>query len=291
MSRKSGYPAGGDRRKSTWVYSAQFVLFALLFLGALTNIVLLSIGLGPSTTSQTGPTLTYYQDVLTNPRVGKALVNSLQLAAVTALITVPLAFLSARFILALKSPLTRLVMITVLILPLLSSSVLRMLGFSLILSDSGPIAWLVCANAHGTGCGGLLYSAPAIVIGLISNVFPICVLILFVQLLRIPTAEIMAARNLGANAWDTWWRIEIPRCRVPIIVSLQLCILLVLGDTLAQSILGGNALYTFMQAINDRLKIDEWAAAAAMAILLVLVLCAMATVVVWRMQQQPMSRS
>jgi spermidine/putrescine transport system permease protein len=274
-----------SRGLAKWGYGSQIVVLALLFFGALANIALLSIGTGPSSMGGAAPTLAFYTDILVSPRIRGAFAISLQLAAVTALIAVPLALVTARANLALKSPIARLLVGGIIMLPLLSSSVLRMLGFSMILSDNGPLNWLTCKMSNTEFCAGLLYSPPAIVVGLVSSLLPICTLIFFIQLLRIPAEEIMAAQNLGASAWDIWWRIEIPRCRSALVISAQLCIMFVLGDMLTQSILGGNTIYTYAAAMNDRMKIDEWSAAAAMAVLLILIVCSLIATVVWLMQR------
>ncbi len=253
------------------MYSGQLVVIALLFLGALANVLLLSIGLGSSTPGREGFTLAHYHDVLTSPRLAGAALTSLKFAAITTVVAVPLALIAARLVLALESPRLRLVLGGLIIVPLLSSPVLRMLGYSILLSNGGPFGGLSLGSA--TAGAGLLYTIPGTVVGLVSNVLPVCALILFIQLLRIPAVEIMAARNLGADAWDIWWRIELPRCAGAVILSAQLCVIFVLGDLLAPSILGGNVEYTFAAALNDRMKIDDWSTAAAMAILLVVLAC------------------
>jgi putative spermidine/putrescine transport system permease protein len=269
---------------STLAYAGQLVLFAILFFGALANVLFLSIGLGPTSTPNDGPTLSHVQEVL-SIGVIKAFSNSLGLAAATSIIAVPLAFLSARFVLAFRSPITRLVVIGIVLLPLLSSSILRMLGYAIILSDSGPLVRLGCWSTGMPACRGLLYSVPANVIGLFSSVFPICVLIFFIQLLRISADEILAAKNLGASPWEVCRRIEIPRCRTAFLISAQMCVILVLGDTLAKSILGGNSLYTYTSAINDRMKVDAWSDAAALAIVLVVIACSIAAAIIWNIQR------
>lgn len=268
-----------------WLYVMQPLLFAALFLGALVNILLLSIRTGPSSVSGMTPTFAFYSDILVSARIRDAFITSLQLASVTALIAVPLALVTARANLALKSPVARLLVGGVVMLPLLSSSVLRMLGFSMILSDNGLLNLLTCRISQALFCANLLYTSSAIVVGLVSSLLPICALIFYIQLLKIPAEEIMAARNLGANAWGIWWRIEVPRCRGALMVSTQLCIMFVLGDMLTQSILGGNTIYTYASAMNDRMKIDEWSAAAAMAVLLILIVCSLIATVVWLMQR------
>lgn len=283
-------PKRSSSRNTAWLYSGQLALLVLLYFGALTNIVLLSIGLGPSSAPGAGPTLAYFSDILLSAGVRTAFANSFKLAAVTALIAVPLAFASARCALALRSPFLRALTCGIVMIPLLSSSVLRMLGFSILLSGSGPFGWWSCGAVLSVSCGGILYSPSAIIVGLVASVFPVCFMILFIQLLRIPAEQIMAARNLGASAWEIWWRIEVPRSASALLLSVQVCFIFVLGDMLARSILGGNSVYTYTAAINDRMKIDAWSEAAAMALLLVLVVCSIVALIVWRMQRAGVTR-
>src|SRR5438552_3865608 len=98
---------GGRGTVMHWSYGTQVVLLAVLYFAALANVVLLSIGLGPSAPQPQELTLVHYQEVVTSARIVLAFVTSLKLATATAVITIPIAFLSARFVLALPSPLFR----------------------------------------------------------------------------------------------------------------------------------------------------------------------------------------
>ena len=267
-------------RTIPWWYYIQLIVLGLLFFGALGSTLVLSLTEGTGL-AEGGFSFAAYWELFTNARVGTAFLNSLQLALLTAVVAVPLATLTARLLLSLSSPTWRFLLGGMVLLPLLSSSILRMFGYGMLLSEGGPFRWLLCLGAASGECQSILYSKAAIIIGLVSNVLPFCFLIIFVQLIRIRSEEIYAARNLGASAWDIWWLIEVPHCKGGIIMSAQLCILMVFGDLLAQSILGGGTTYTYAAAIYDRTKINEWASAAAMAMVLVLVASVLIGTAIW----------
>src|ERR1700722_5425000 len=149
----------------SWLYSVQIGFLSVLFFGAIMNTILLSLGLSFAPGRPQG-TIMYYQDVLSHVRPFAALLNSFMLAGITALIAVPLAIAVARVTLLLRSSLARLFVCGAVILPLFSSPILRILGLSTILSDNGTVASLTCGLFGSIFCLHLLYTVPAVVIGL-----------------------------------------------------------------------------------------------------------------------------
>lgn len=257
---------------SRYLYWAQPVFLLFLFFAGLAFCFALSIGVDFAS-GKFAFNLTAYSELFKNTRSGNAFLNSLRLAGATAIIVLPIAIGMAKLVISIASVTTRSFFLGILLLPLLSSSMLRMFGYAKLLSESGWIGWFYGLFGDNKTTG-ILFTETAALTGLVSNVLPVCILICFVQLLRVETAQVMAARNLGASAWQIFWCVELPQCRGAMIVSAQVCLLFTVADVFSQSILGGNRVYTYASALSDRIKINDWPAASAMALVLVFWVCA-----------------
>ncbi len=90
---------------------------------------------------------------------------------------------------------------------------------------------------------------------------------------------VAAARNLGASWPRVFFSVELPYALPGTVVALLFSIVLVLGDFVAASVLGGNNVYYLSAAIQDRIKISDWPLAAAIATLMLLIVLGLLSVV------------
>ena len=93
---------------------------------------------------------------------------------------------------------------------------------------------------------------------------PIASLVIYVSLVKIDLALILAARNLGASSWQTFWRIILPLSLPGLVIASLISFIISFGDFVCTSILGGNQIYTVSSLIADRVKINDWPTAAAL---------------------------
>jgi ABC-type spermidine/putrescine transport system permease subunit I len=286
---KAGDSDNHDGSLSTSASAAQIVLIALFYFCALGYCVLLSLGLRvPVDTFSID--LSSYRDTFGNPLVRLALLNSLKIGLTLALIVLPVALLAARCILALRSALARSVVAAVFFLPLLSNSLIRMLGYRALISEEGSLASMY-VGLIGRPFPITPYTEAAVMLGLVSSVLPLGIAICLIALLRVEEDVVAAARNLGANPAQVFFRIEVPQCYGALLIAAQFCVISALADVFAQSALGGNQSYTFAVAIADRIKINDWPGASALAIgLMCLVVGLMSTITVTRAFQRGVSK-
>lgn len=254
-----------ESRQRLW-YWGQIVLLLALFFVALCYVLALSLGLDFAH-GEFRFGLGAYGDVFRNQRVFGAFLTSVKLGVWAALVAVPVAVLVARQCLNISNEWFRLVVLGVFVLPLLSSSLLRMFGYSSLLSEGGPFTDVGMLSYLS---GKILFSESATTLGLVSLVLPIGIIVCYIHLRLVSADIIAAAANLGAFRSQIFWHIEIPACRVPAIMIIQIATLFSFADIFSQSILGGNSVYTFAAALRDRIKINDWGGASAMATLLVL---------------------
>jgi putative spermidine/putrescine transport system permease protein len=158
----------------------------------------------------------------------------------------------------------------VLISPLMMSSVVLVLGWVILLGPNGPIVQAL--QAAGFEGVKLLYSRPAIVLGLSELLLPFMVLPLLSAIENVHPSLEEAARNLGANGAATFRRVILPMSRPGLVSGSLLVFSLALGSLVVPALLGGprdamigNVIYEeVMSSLN-------WPFAAAIALMLLVV--------------------
>ncbi|CUR57542.1 Binding-protein-dependent transport systems inner membrane component [metagenome] len=152
------------------------------------------------------------------------------------LIAYPVAYYTARFAGRWKG-----VLLACLIAPFWISYMMRMLAWVNLLQTDGLVN-------KGLSLGGLfdvhvdwLGGQPTtVVLGLVYGYVPYMILPLFAGLDRAPASVLEAARDLGANRWETFRRVTWPLSRQAVVVSLLLTTLPMLGDYFTNDLLSGS---------------------------------------------------
>ena len=128
---------------------------------------------------------------------GRTLRLGLITTVVCAVLGYPLAYWLAR-----ARPRLQTLGLFLLIMPLMVSTVIRIFGWIVILGRKGLVNQALVAL--GLDPVKLLYTETAVVIGLVNIFMPFMVLPLMAAIERIPKSLEEAARNLGANWWQTF---------------------------------------------------------------------------------------
>lgn len=119
---------------------------------------------------------------------------------------------------------------------------------------------------------------------------PLMFLILLAGLTSVPEDQLRAARLLGANSWQRFWRISLPRMKTVIIIALVLRTVecLKVFDTLFIMTKGGPgvatesvSLYIYKLTFKDL----EWALVAAIGLTILIVLSAIAGFGIWALSR------
>lgn len=212
-----------------------------------------------------------YGQLLAKPQYRDAVGNSLRLAlsasALAVIFALPVAYAVAFHV----NARARRYILLGLLLPFFSSYVMRMFAWQIWLNDRGIIAAFLRALLDYQERLQLIFTETAVLIGLLSILIPVASIMTYLSLARLDPTLVPAARNLGATRLQTFLRIELPFALPGLLVAAIFCFLIAFGDFVCSSILGGNRVYYLSVAIQDRLKINEWPMAAALAtIMLVL---------------------
>ncbi|MGZ5079273.1 MAG: ABC transporter permease [Usitatibacter sp.] len=185
--------------------------------------------------------------------------KSFLVAALTTLLCLamayPLAMLMAR-----RPKRQRELMVLLVILPFASNFLIRIYAWIIIL---GPL--------------DLLYSPIAVMIGMVYVHLPFMVLPLYTNLEKHDPILLDAARDLGADSWQRFWRVTFPLSLPGVFSGAALVFIPVLGMFAIPELLGGTGDVLIGNLIKEQfLESRDWPFGAALSLLLTLLVLVVA---------------
>ena len=118
----------------------------------------------------------------------------------------------------------------------------------------------------------LLYNNGAVVVGLVYVYLPFMVLPLYAAIEKLDRSYLEASYDLGASAWQTFWRVTIPLTITGIATGSLLVLVLSLGTFLTPELLGGANAVMIGNVIERQFKAaNDWPFGAALSFLLMYV--------------------
>ena len=167
-------------------------------------------------------------------------------------------------------------LITLIDLPFSVSPVISGLVYVLLFgaqSYLGP--WL---KSHGIE---ILFAVPGIVLATVFVTFPFVARELIPLMQEQGTAEEEAAITLGANGWQTFWRVTLPNIKWGLLYGVLLCNARAMGEFGAVSVVSGHIRgLTTTMPLHVEILYNEYNLAAAFAVASLLALLALVTLVV-----------
>lgn len=168
-------------------------------------------------------------------------------------------------------------LIALVLVPFWTNFLVRTIGWQVILAPQGVLSTLM----QGIGLDPLdvLYTRPAVLLGVVYNYLPLMILPLFVAFDRVGLSVREASKDLGATKWNTFLRVSFPLARPGIIVGALLVFIPLMGDYITATVLGGAKGNMIGQLVASQFQTAQnWALGSAMAVVLILII--LATVVV-----------
>jgi spermidine/putrescine transport system permease protein len=165
------------------------------------------------------------------------------------------------------------------ILPFWSNGLVRIFSWAMVLREGGILDTALNAVLPFRVDIDLMYSYPAVVIGLVHSYVPYMVLTCYLTLQAIDDSLIEAARSLGASRLTTLRRLIIPLSMPGLVASAALIFIPVVGSFMEPRILGGRTGTFYGTVIEDQfVAVFNWPLGAALSfILLAVVLIILAT--------------
>lgn len=197
--------------------------------------------------------------------------KSFIIAAIATIICILIAYPFTIFV-SRKSEIAKNVIMTLVIIPSLTNSLIRMYGWIILLRKSGVINTTLMNLCLIESPLELMYNYGTIVLGLVYTLLPFMILPLYSAVSKINPSIINASHDLGANSWKTFTKIIFP-LTVPGLFNGSLMVFIPsLAYFFISDILGGGKLMLIGNLIkNQFLTARNWPFGAAISIILLLI--------------------
>jgi putative spermidine/putrescine transport system permease protein len=168
------------------------------------------------------------------------------------------------------------VVIFIIMLPLLTSVVVRTFAWIVILGRQGIVNSMLQSLNWIEEPLKLLYTRPGLVVALANVQLPLMVLPLITALQRIDPNLADASASLGANAWRTFRRVTVPLSLPGVVAGCLLTFAATITAFISQSLIGGGQMlfmpmYLYQQ--SSSLSNYPFAAAIGLTFLVAVLLC------------------
>ena len=155
--------------------------------------------------------------------------------------------------------------------PILVSVVVRSYGWIVLLSDQGPVNWLLLRLGIVTEPVTLVFNLLGVVISLTHVFLPFVVFPIFSSLTRLDPELKQAAEDLGAGWWTTFRRITFPLSLPGVVAGAQICFTLALGAFVTPAMLGGGRVLVLPLQVYNATSEINWPVAAVGGMTLLIV--------------------
>lgn len=212
---------------------------------------------------------------IASPAHGKALLLSIKLSLISTVLCFVLALPLSMVIRGLKVSSNGFI-IFIFILPMWMNFLLRTIAWQSLLEKTGIINMML----HAVGLPGqnMINTEGAIILGMVYNYLPFMVLPIYNSLVKIPQHTFDAAKDLGANWFQTLWHITLPQIFPGIVSGITMVFVPAMTTFVISNLLGGAKINLIGNIIEqDFTTANNWYEGAGLSlVLMVLVLGSMA---------------
>ncbi|WP_378943089.1 ABC transporter permease [Mesorhizobium sp. ANAO-SY3R2] len=230
-------------------------------------IIVFSVGeRAPEGGYQAAFTMAQYANL---PARATAFWNTLILAPVGAFACLLVAYPVAYY-LALRAPERwRLILLALIVIPFWTSLLMRTYAWMYILGGRGIPALLSYIGIEDLR---LINTPGAVLLGIVYGYLPLMILPIYVSLERLDRRLLEASADLGAKPLSTFFGVTLRLSLPGVMTGLSLVMILLLGEYIIPSLLGGGKVFFIGNALVDLfLQSRNWPFGSAIAVTLVLV--------------------
>ena len=243
MSRRSQLMSKG---KSKWLFSGPFLVWTIAFI-MIPLAIIVYYGL---TDADGGFTLNNIAQMGTPENI-KALVYALVLSLISTIICLIMAYPLAMILCNLNFNANGLI-VMIFIVPMWMNFLLRTLAWQTLLEKNGVINMIL--NALHLPTLNIINTPYAIVLGMVYNFLPFMLLPIYNSLIKIDKNVINAARDLGANGFQTFIRITFPLSLPGVISGITMVFVPALTTFVISDLLGGAKILLIGNVIEQKFK-------------------------------------
>ncbi|WP_070000448.1 ABC transporter permease [Cellulosilyticum sp. I15G10I2] len=179
----------------------------------------------------------------------KALLKSIQLACVSTVICLIMAYPLA-MILSTKEMSQKKIILLLVVLPMWMNSLLRTYAWASLLENNGVINSIL--GVLGLSPIQFLYGSGAVVFGMVYNFFPFMVLPIYNVLCKIDLSLVEASYDLGANKVTTFRKVILPLSMPGVITGIIMVFMPALTTFLITRLLGGGKIMLIGNIIEEQ---------------------------------------
>lgn len=195
----------------------------------------------------------------------KALVLSLELSFISTVICLLLAYPLAMILRNMKMKSTSFIVL-IFILPMWMNFLLRTLAWQTLLDKTGVIN--TALEAIGLPPQNLINTPAAIVLGMVYNFLPFMILPIYNTLVKIDRDVENAAKDLGANGWQAFFKIIFPLSLPGVISGITMVFVPALTTFVISDILGGAKILLIGNVIEQEFQILNWHSGSGLSLVL-----------------------
>jgi len=225
----------------------------------------------PNSFAPTPLTIANYQRFLTDSFYLAALTRTLQLGVVTTLVALAVAYPLALIMVTSSGP-VRSLFLTLTLMPLMISVVVRVFGWIVILGNNGLLNNLLLDLGLIDRPLRIVHTMTAVVIGLVQVELPFMVMPIFSALLGVDRAVLEAASTLGANPWRVFRHVILPLSLPGVMAGSALVFSLTVSAFVQPQLLGGSRFFVMTTLMYQSITaVLNWPFGAAIGFLLLFV--------------------
>lgn len=214
-------------------------------------------------------TILRYTEVLKSKQFHFVYLRTLKIALIVTPLAVLVAYPSA-YIITKMADRKKSIMMSLVILPLMTSPVARTFAWIVILGRFGLINQTLAAARITSEPLRLMYTEGAIVAGLLQLFMPIMVLTLVSALENIPEEVEEAALSLGSGKTGTFFRVLVPLSFDGLIMGVTLVFTGCITAYVTPAILGGSKVLTLSTLMRqEALVLMNWEGATVIAVVMI----------------------
>ena len=218
-------------------------------------------------------TLEHYAKFFTDPDFLLILWRSLVIALKTTVICLLIGYPVANFI-ANSNERLQSVLVLAITLPTWINALVRTYAWIGLLSEGGIIQQIL--SFIGLGNVELLYTEGAVLLGMVYNFIPFMILQINTSLCKMDRSLLEASADLGANKFQTFWRVTFPLSLPGVINGITLVFLPAVSSFFIPKLLGGGQYFLIGNMIeNQFITVGEWNFGSAISMIMAIIMMLM----------------
>lgn len=218
-------------------------------------------------------TLEHYAKFFTDPDFLLILWRSIWIALKTTIICLLIGYPVANFIAGSNERMQNILVLCI-TLPTWINALVRTYAWIGLLSDGGIIQQIL--SFIGLGDVQLLYTEGAVLLGMVYNFVPFMILQINTSLCKMDRSLLEASADLGANKFQTFWRVTFPLSLPGVINGITLVFLPAVSSFFIPKLLGGGQYFLIGNMIeNQFITVGEWNFGSAISMIMAIIMMLM----------------